>query len=185
MLRWGLTALAGLALIVSLYALAAIVYRTSIDRLTPNRFTFIGWNVVNVGLLLLVLIYQARAKADGWLSGLYKAYAVGTIAYTAWTLVVILAVPWLFGGNQGDVETLPARVQYIVYESEDPILLKCTGSPHIYLLAGGEKRWIDTIETFEERGYVWRDVHMVSCADLQAIPDGEPIPEDAGPPPEL
>jgi len=74
-------------------------------------------------------------------------------------------------------------VQDIVYEHPDPILLKCAQSPHIYLLDGGEKRWIDTIETFRALGYVWGDVHLVACEDLHQVPDGTPIPATAGPPP--
>ncbi len=183
-LRLGIIAVASLALIVSLYALAAIVYRTALDRLTPNRLTFIGWNVVNIGLLVLVLLFQARAKEGRWVHGLYRAFSVGTVAYAVWTLAVILAIPWLFGIDQGAVEALPLAVQRIVYEHADPILLKCSGSPHIYLLARGEKRWIETIETFNDRGYVWRDVRFVSCQDLRSIPDGVPIPASAGPPPQ-
>ncbi len=184
-LRLGIIAVAALAVIVSLYALAAILYRTALDRLTPNRLTFIGWNVINIGLLLLVLFYQARVKTGQWLQSLFRAYSAGTIAYTVWTAVMILAIPWLFGINQGeDVESLPLRVQDIVYEHASPILLKCAGSPHIYLLEQGEKRWIDTIETFEDRGYVWRDVYLISCDNLRSIPDGTPIPANAGPPPQ-
>ncbi len=183
-LRLGIIAVAALALIISLYALAAIVSRTALDRLTPNRLTFIGWNVVNIGLLVLVLLFQARAKEGRWVHGLYRAFSIGTVAYAVWTLAVILAIPWLFGIDQGAVEALPLAVQRIVYEHADPILLKCSGSPHIYLLARGEKRWIETIETFNDRGYVWRDVHFVSCQDLRSIPDGVPIPASAGPPPQ-
>jgi hypothetical protein len=183
-LRLGIVAVATLALIVSLYALAAIVYRTLLDRLTPNRLAFIGWNVVNIGLLFLVLLFQIRVRARGWVRGLYRAYSAGTIAYAIWILVVILAIPWLFGINQGDVTALPLSVQEIVYEDAAPILLKCTASPHIYLLEKGEKRWIDSIVTFSDRGYVWRDVHFISCDDLRSIPDGIPIPADAGPPPQ-
>ena len=60
-LRRGVIALAALALLVSLYAFAAIVYRTAIDRLTPNRLAFIGWNVINIGILAWLLVKQARA----------------------------------------------------------------------------------------------------------------------------
>ena len=97
---------------------------------------------------------------------------------------MILAIPWVFGINQGEVEALPLTVQEIVYDTPPPILLKCTSSPHIYLLDGGEKRWIETIEVFDDRGYDWRDVHFVSCGDLRSIPDGVSIPTDAGPPPQ-
>jgi hypothetical protein len=183
-LRPGIIAVAALALIVSLYALAAILYRTALDRLTPNRLTFIGWNVINIGLLSLVLLLQVRARAGQWLQGLFRAYSAGTVAYTVWTLAVILAIPWLFGINQGEVEALPREIQRIIYEEPSPILLKCAISPHIYLLQSGEKRWIDSIETFNDRGYVWRDVHTIPCDDLRAVPDGMPIPTDAGPPPQ-
>jgi hypothetical protein len=97
---------------------------------------------------------------------------------------VILAIPLLFGIDQGEVQALPEKVQKAIYEKPPPILLKCSGSPHIYLLENGEKRWIDTIETFNDRGYVWRDVQHIDCADLRSIPDGMPIPANAGPPPQ-
>jgi hypothetical protein len=183
-LRLGIIAVAALAVIVSLYALAAILYRTAIDRLTPNRLTFIGWNVINIGLLLLVLLYQMRVKAGQWLQRLFSAFSAGTVAYTVWTAVMILVLPWLFSINQGEIESLPPDVQDIVYEHASPILLKCAASPHIYLMEQGEKRWIDTIATFEERGYTWREVHIISCGDLRSIPDGTPIPANAGPPPQ-
>ncbi len=138
-LRLGIIAVAALALIVSLYALAAILYRTALDRLTPNRLTFIGWNVVNIGLLFLVLLFQARAKAGQWLHGLYRAYSAGTVAYAVWTLAMILAIPWLFGINQGEVEALPEAVQEIVYETPTPILLKCYRQPaHLPSRSGRE-----------------------------------------------
>jgi len=64
------------------------------------------------------------------------------------------------------------------------VLLKCDGSPHIYRLENGEKRWIRDIDTFEAEGHVWEDVRFVSCPYLRNIPDGPSIPEDAGPPPQ-
>jgi hypothetical protein len=64
------------------------------------------------------------------------------------------------------------------------VLLKCAGSPHIYRLEGGEKRWIRDIDTFLAEGHVWEDVRMVDCAYLRALPDGAPIPADAGPAPQ-
>jgi hypothetical protein len=64
------------------------------------------------------------------------------------------------------------------------LLLKCDGSPHIYALENGQKRWIKDIETFTSEGYVWDDVQFASCGYLRDLPDGPTIPEDAGPPPE-
>jgi hypothetical protein len=137
-----------------------------------------------MGLLGAVLLLQVRATEGRWLQRLHYAYSLGTVAYTVWTLVVILALPWLFGIDQGQVQDLPVTVQEIIYEEPAPVLLKCANSPHIYLLDKGTKRWIEDIETFESRGYVWRDVEFVSCQDLRRIPDGMPIPSDAGQPPQ-
>jgi len=64
------------------------------------------------------------------------------------------------------------------------VLLKCRSSPHIYRLENNQKRWIKDIDTFLAEGHVWDDVRFVSCDYLRGIPDGPPIPEDAGPPPQ-
>lgn len=183
-LRRGIMALAALALLVGIYAFAAIIYRTAIDKLTPNRLTFIGWNIVNIGLLIVLLALQVRARAGAWVQGLQRAFAAGAVAYAVWALIVILALPWLFSIDQGQVKSLPPAVQRIVYEQAPPILLKCAGSPHIYQLDDGQKHWIKDIPTFDARGFVWRDVQFITCTDLRALPDGRSIPADAGPPPQ-
>ncbi len=64
------------------------------------------------------------------------------------------------------------------------VLLKCYDSPHIYRLENDQKRWIKDIDTFLAEGHVWEDVRFVSCQYLRDLPDGPPIPEDAGPPPQ-
>ncbi|MFN2138089.1 MAG: hypothetical protein ACK2UK_19190, partial [Candidatus Promineifilaceae bacterium] len=183
-LRRGIIAVAALALLVGIYALVAIAFRSYYDRLTPNRLTFIGWNVVNIALLAFLLWRQARAAQGSWIEELHRAFGAGTVAYTAWALAVILVMPWLFGFDQGAVGQLPLTVQRIIYNVPDPVLLKCTASDPIYLLEDGEKRWIESIETFEESGYRWSDVQFVSCDDLRTVPDGVPIPPGAGPPPQ-
>lgn len=183
-LRRGVIALAALALLVSLYALAAILYRTSIDRLTPNRLTFIGWDLINIGILALLLIQQARAGRTGWLAAIHRTFALAMIPYVVWTVVGIAALPWLFRGDPGLAANLPPAVQSLVYDMPPPLLLKCDSSPHIYLLEDGEKRWVQNIATFEAQGYRWNDVSFVSCDDLRAVPAGQSIPPDAGTPPE-
>lgn len=72
------------------------------------------------------------------------------------------------------------------FEKGHPIhlLLKCESSPHIYALENGQKRWIKDIQTFTAEGYEWVDVSFVSCDYLRNLPDGQSIPEDAGPPPQ-
>lgn len=64
------------------------------------------------------------------------------------------------------------------------VLLKCGSSDHIYRLENDQKRWIRDIDTFLAEGHVWEDVRFVSCQYLRDLPDGLPIPEDAGPPPQ-
>ncbi len=183
-LRRGVIALAGLTLLVGLYALAAILYRTANGRLTPNRLLFIGWNVVNIAILAALLIGQMRAGRVRWLEAMHRTFAAGIVLYLAWSLAGVLAPPWLFRGAPADVAGLPESVQYVLYERADPILLKCYGSPHIYLLKEGHKLWVKDIPTFEAEGYRWSDVVMdVSCGDLRLLPDGETIPPGSGPPP--
>ncbi|MCI0574902.1 MAG: hypothetical protein L0332_12490 [Chloroflexi bacterium] len=72
------------------------------------------------------------------------------------------------------------------FEEGRPIylLLKCEASPHVYALEDGNKRWIKDIPTFEAQGFLWEDIKFVSCPSLRRMPDGLPIPEDAGRPPQ-
>ena len=95
-LRRGLLTLAGLAVLISLYALTAIVYRTWNDGFTPNRVTIIGWNVRNIVLLALLLVRQLRSKAEHWLPTIYATFAQGAKVYLVWGVVVLLVIPWVF-----------------------------------------------------------------------------------------
>jgi hypothetical protein len=95
-LRRGLLILAGLAVLISLYALTAIGYRTWTDGFTPNRVTIIGWNVLNIALLTLLLARQYRSSAETWLQAMYETFALGAKAYLGWAVIVLLCLPWLF-----------------------------------------------------------------------------------------
>ncbi len=181
-LRRGVVALVLLALVVGVYALAAILYRTWLDRLTPNRLTFVGWNAVNIGVLLYILVKQYRATLEDWVSRMQEVFSKAAVAYVVWAALTTVLLPWSFSIDQGDVSELPSSVQRIVYEEPYPILLKCYASPHIYLLDGGEKHWVQDIPTFEAQGFRWRNVHQVPCEDIEEVPSGEPIPPDAGAP---
>lgn len=181
----GILALTVLALIVGIYALAAILYRTVEDRLTPNRLAFIGWNVINIGVLCWLLLLQWRSDDEATrLHALHRTLAGAMAPYALWALLTLVALPWLFPINQGEVADLPADIQHLIGQEPYPILLKCGGSPHIYALDAGKKRWIKDIPTFEGEGFNWRDVHFESCAEVDAVPDGPPIPLDAGAPPD-
>jgi len=95
-LRSGILAVAVLAILVSLYALAAILYRTAADQLTMNRLIIIGWNLINT-VILAMLAYQLwRSKDDGWVARAQAVFSRGTVGYVAWTLFVIFLVPLIF-----------------------------------------------------------------------------------------
>jgi hypothetical protein len=179
-LRRGVIALAALALVISLYALAAILYRTANDRLTPNRLLFIGWDAVNIAILVLLLVRQAGSGRARWLPAMHRTFAIGALLYVAWSAAGLLVTPWLFRGDPATAAGLPVSIQRILYERPEPILLRCPGSLHIYLLQDGQKRWVKDIPTFEAEGYRWNDIAQnISCEDLRQVPDGETIPPGA------
>ncbi len=95
-LRTGILALAALVVLVSLYALAAIVYRTAQGTLTMNRLTIIGWNIINVGVLVVLLYKQLRLGRAGWVDALHSTFRLGIVAYLIWAAFLVLALPWLF-----------------------------------------------------------------------------------------
>ena len=95
-LRRGLLTLAGLAVLISLYALTAIGYRTWNDGFTPNRVTIIGWNVLNIALLTLLLVRQSRSNGQTWRQAMYETFALGAKAYLGWAVIVLVGLPWLF-----------------------------------------------------------------------------------------
>jgi hypothetical protein len=95
-LRAGICLLAGLVTLVSLYALSAVLYRTMQGQLTLNRLTILGWNCINIALLVILLAKQLRAERSGWIASLHSTFRVGTIAYVAWAAIVVLVLPWLF-----------------------------------------------------------------------------------------
>ncbi len=63
------------------------------------------------------------------------------------------------------------------------LVVKCD-SPHVYRIEENKKRWIKNIPTFLGEGHYWGEVAYKSCGALRAIPDGVPIPPDAGKPPQ-
>ena len=95
-LRMGIFAVATLAVLVSVYALSATVYRTLQDRMTINRLAVIGWNSINIGILVTLIYRQIKAKREDWVESLYKVFSWGTNAYIAWGAFLLLAVPLMF-----------------------------------------------------------------------------------------
>lgn len=95
-LRRGIIVVAALAGIVSVYALAAISYRTLLEGLTPNRVTFIGWDLINTGLLAYLLIKQLGKTNTNWLPGVHQVFGAGALLYAAWSAIVVFGLPWIF-----------------------------------------------------------------------------------------
>jgi hypothetical protein len=95
-LRAGILLLAVLVIVVSAYALAAIVYRTAQGELTMNRLAVIGWNTINIAILLLLLGKQLRLGNRSWVDAVHSTAGVGVLLYVAWGAFVVLAFPWLF-----------------------------------------------------------------------------------------
>lgn len=96
LLHKGILAVAALAALVGLYALAAVVYRTGLGGLTPNRTVIIGWNVVNISILGAVVITLLRGGLQGWAERLHTVFSRATLAYVIWTLFVLIVTPLLF-----------------------------------------------------------------------------------------
>ena len=55
----------------------------------------------------------------------------------------------------------------------DGTLFKLPDSPKIYVMIGGKKKWIPTPEAFEQSGYEWTDIAVVTPAQSDAIADYE------------
>ena len=95
-MRGGILAVAGLGTGVSLYALSAILYRTFTNDITLNRLIMIGWNVINIVLLVLVIVRLVKVSDQPWNERLKGIYSLAAVPYVAWALFVILVTPFLF-----------------------------------------------------------------------------------------
>ncbi len=94
-MRRSIIAVAGLAVLVSIYALAAVVHRTLEGDLTLNRLTVIGWNSINIGILVTLIVMQLRTDLDGWIETLHAVFSWAAVAYLAWSIFLLAAAPIL------------------------------------------------------------------------------------------
>jgi hypothetical protein len=95
-LRLGILAVAILATLVSIYALSATAYRTFEGGITMNRLTILGWNSINITILIGLIYKQWKDGRDRWIPALQTIFSLGTNAYVLWTAFLLLAIPWLF-----------------------------------------------------------------------------------------
>lgn len=94
-MRNGIIAVAGLAVLVSLYALAAVVDRTLQGDLTLNRLAVIGWNGINIGVLVTLIVTQLRTDRAGWIEALQAVFSRAAVAYLAWSIFLLVVPPIL------------------------------------------------------------------------------------------
>jgi len=95
-LRRGIIAVSALALIISLYALSAVIYRTVIDGITLNRTTIIGWNIINIVILGMMIYTQMMKGITGWHERLQVVFSKATTVYLVWSILLMLALPLIF-----------------------------------------------------------------------------------------
>ena len=56
----------------------------------------IGWNVINIALLVLILIRLLRSSAQPWNERIKTVFSLGAVFYVSWSLFVILVMPFIF-----------------------------------------------------------------------------------------
>jgi hypothetical protein len=62
----------------------------------------------------------------------------------------------------------------------DGTLLRVNGQDAIYVMLGGQRRWIPDLATFQAGGYNMNAVRTISDPEMNAIPLGPPIPKVVG-----
>ena len=95
-LRTGIIAVAVLAILISLYAFSATLYRTFEGGLTLNRVAIIGWNSLNIAILLWLVYRQFKDGWDKWVESLQAVFSQAANPYMIWGLLLLLAIPVLF-----------------------------------------------------------------------------------------
>jgi hypothetical protein len=75
---------------------SAILYRTVTGVVTINRLTMIGWNIINIALLVMIVVRLLRKSALPWNERIKAVFSLGAVAYVSWALLVILVMPFIF-----------------------------------------------------------------------------------------
>jgi len=81
--------------LISIYALSATFYRTVDGGITLNRLTIIGWNVINIGILLWLIYKQFKDGQEKWVESLQSVFSRAANAYMVWGLFLLVAAPLL------------------------------------------------------------------------------------------
>lgn len=95
-LRYALLAVGVLALLLNVYALAAIAARTLQLGLTPNRYAVLGWNAATSLMLAGIAFPLWRARPGEWVVGAREAVGRVMVLAAAWAAWVLLILPLSF-----------------------------------------------------------------------------------------
>jgi hypothetical protein len=95
-LRIGIIVVAILAVLISIYALSATAFRTVEGGLTLNRLTIIGWNIINITILLWLIYKQFKDGREKWIESMQSVFSLAANAYMVWGLFLLVAVPLIF-----------------------------------------------------------------------------------------
>jgi hypothetical protein len=95
-LRIGIISVASLAVLVSIYALSATIYRTIDGGWTINRLTIIGWNSINISILFWLVYRQIIDDHEKWIETLQSLFSLAANAYMIWGLFLVIIIPLLF-----------------------------------------------------------------------------------------
>lgn len=95
-LRNGILAVGILTVVISVYALSATFFRTLQGGVTINRLTILGWNTVNISILILMIYRLVRWERDKWAQSLQATFSTATVGYIFWSLFIMIAIPLIF-----------------------------------------------------------------------------------------
>lgn len=90
-LGWLRALIAGAAALIGLYALIAVSYRSGAG-LTPNRLTVIGWNAINITLLIGLATAYLRRRTN-WINAQQRLFTIAAAAYLLWGALVVIVLP--------------------------------------------------------------------------------------------
>ncbi len=118
---------------------------------------------------------KANAPASGkvfyrWTGD--TSYISGTTSATA-TVTIPKSNLSLTATYKSTVTNPTAPTIPSVPASGDGTLMKTAASSKVYVMIGGKKKWIPTPEVFEQLGYAWTNIKILSDAELGKIPDYE------------
>jgi hypothetical protein len=95
-LRIGIIIVAILAVLISIYAFSATVFRMVEGGLTLNRLAIMGWNSINISILLWLIYKQFKYGRKKWIESLQSVFSMAANPYMAWGLFLLVVVPLLF-----------------------------------------------------------------------------------------